>query len=75
MSEVADDFNEDRLVDTHEASIVLGQKPGTLRKKRVYGGGCHYHKIGRSVRYSIRDLNRFKAMNRVASTSEHWAAN
>ncbi len=66
--------DEDRLVDTHEAARLLGLKEGTLRKQRVYGGGCHFHKLSRTVRYSIRDIERYKAVNRVASTSEHWAA-
>jgi hypothetical protein len=74
MPEMPGIHDEDRLVDTFEAARLLGQKPGTLRKQRVYGGGCHYHKIGRSVRYSVHDIARFRAMNRVASTSEHWAA-
>ena len=74
MPDNAGQFDEDRLVNTNEAARMLGQQPGTLRKQRVYGGGCHFLKIGRSVRYSVRDLNLFKAMNRVASTSEHWSA-
>ena len=74
MEDKTDDGDLDRMVDTFEAARLLGQAPGTLRKKRIFGGGCCYHKIGKSVRYSVRDLELFKAKNRVASTGEHWQA-
>lgn len=74
MLENTDRFDDDLLVDTHVAARLLGMKEGTLRKQRVYGGGCHFHKLNRAVRYSMRDIAQHKAMNRVASTSEHHAA-
>lgn len=74
MVHPAENHDEDLLVDTHEAARLLGMKEGTLRKQRVYGGGCHFHKLNRAVRYSMRDIAQHKAMNRVASTSEHHAA-
>ncbi len=74
MPYTAENHDEDLLVDTHEAARLFGLKEGTLRKQRVYGGGCPFHKLNRSVRYSMRDIVRHKAMNRVANTSEHWAA-
>ncbi len=69
-----DNPRTERMVDTHEAARILGLKEATLRKQRVYGGGCVFHKFGRAVRYSTADLQHFKALNRTASTSEHWLA-
>ena len=67
---------EDRLVDTHEAARLLGLKYNTMVKARIYGGGgaCRYVKLGRAVRYSVRDLMQHIHANATRSTSEHWAA-
>jgi hypothetical protein len=62
----------DRLVDTKTAAELLGLKPNTVRKQRIYGGGCSFHKIGAAVRYSLREIERFKAARLHANTSEYW---
>ncbi|PCG15747.1 helix-turn-helix transcriptional regulator [Sphingomonas adhaesiva] len=74
MPDDAGEIILDHLVDTFEAARLLGTTPAMMRQLRCYGGGPCYIKLGRSVRYSIRDIEMHKAKNRVASTSEHWRA-
>lgn len=42
----------------------------TLRNRRVTGGGVAFIKIGRSVRYRLRDVINFENDNRRLSTSQ-----
>jgi excisionase family DNA binding protein len=44
------------FLSTKEAAALLGLKPNTLEKMRVYGGGPIYRKHGRKVRYHLNDL-------------------
>lgn len=62
----------DRLVDTEEAARLLGLKPNTLNKARVYGGAnaIRFVKLGRSVKYSTREIARHVALNTFASTGQ-----
>ena len=39
-----------------EAAAFLRLSPRTLEKQRVLGGGPRFHKFGRRVLYSVRDL-------------------
>ena len=41
---------------TEQAAELLGICSGTLINWRYLGKGPRYHKIGRSVRYSVRDI-------------------
>ena len=47
------------------AAEYLGLKPQTLRNWRYLGRGPAYHTLGRAIRYSIADLQRFKDKHRI----------
>ena len=55
---------------TKEAAAALGLAVATLEKLRIYGGGPHYLKLNRAVRYDRADLMAWAGARRVASTSE-----
>jgi excisionase family DNA binding protein len=54
-----------------EAAAYLKSSTSTLAKRRLYGGGPPFCRIGRSVRYRRADLDEFMARSRVQSTSEY----
>jgi excisionase family DNA binding protein len=54
-----------------EAAAYLRLSPKTLMKMRTKGGGPHYRKHGRYVRYHIADLENWSASRAHRSTSEH----
>ena len=57
---------EDRLLSSSEAAAVLGCKPDTLPVWRCRNSpSIPYHRIGKLVRYSRKDLDEFLAKNRV----------
>lgn len=59
------------LVTTPQAAEYLGcVKPNTLEIWRVQGTGPIYKKIGRLVRYSIEDLDKYIAAQSRSSTSQ-----
>jgi len=58
------------LTNTAGASHHLQLAMSTLEKLRVTGAGPRYHKLGRSVRYRISDLDEWASSRRVGSTSE-----
>jgi hypothetical protein len=60
----------DDLVSTAEAAVHCHLSPRTLEKRRVRGGGPPYHKLGRLVWYSLRDLDDWIASARRLSTSD-----
>jgi hypothetical protein len=47
---------DEPFLNTKQAAALLGLKPNTLEKMRVYGGGPIYRKHGRKVRYHLQDL-------------------
>ncbi|MEH3037870.1 MAG: helix-turn-helix domain-containing protein [Sphingomonas adhaesiva] len=53
-----------------DAARILGLGVSTLQKYRVSGAGPTFMKLGRAVRYDVRDLEEWKAARRVRSTSE-----
>lgn len=55
---------------TPEAAEYLKVSVSWLNKKRVYGGGPRYHKVGTMVVYSLQDLEAFLASNARNHTSE-----
>lgn len=60
-----------RVLKTPEAAKYVGLAPGTLEKRRVYGGGPMFIKYSNgAVRYLEADLDSFRATHRFASTSE-----
>lgn len=60
----------DSLLTTQEAAELLGISPATLNGWRCRGVGPAFTKLGASVRYTARDLERFISSNRFSSTSE-----
>ncbi len=58
------------LLDTAGAAIFLGLGVRTLQNWRVLGGGPVFIRVGRSVRYSMEDLEEYLHRRRFRSTSE-----
>ncbi len=61
---------EDRLISSKEAAAVLGCSPDWLERGRCYGYGPAYRKIGRLVRYRVRELMDFRDANRIDPGAE-----
>ena len=55
---------------TREAATYLGLATSTLNKWRCDGGGPHFLKLGRAVRYHQDDLDRFLEARMFRSTNE-----
>ena len=53
-----------------EAAAYLNSSASTLAKRRLYGGGPKWVRIGTAVRYRKTDLDAFMAASAVSSTSE-----
>ena len=62
------------VVDTEGAAARIGLSVATLEKKRVYGDGPPFLKMGRSVRYRLTDLDAWMERQVVSSTSERLQA-
>lgn len=61
----------EHLLTTAEAARRLGFAPSTLNKWRITGRGPSFLKLGRSVRYSLSDLDAFlSAPNCKSSKSQ-----
>jgi excisionase family DNA binding protein len=56
-----------------QAATYLNISKSTLAKRRIYGGGPRFIKVGAAVRYAKADLDLFMAEHSVASTSESWS--
>lgn len=52
-----DTLDQDRLVDTKEAAVMLAKHPAVLADWRHQSRGPKYVKFGRSIRYRIGDLH------------------
>jgi predicted DNA-binding transcriptional regulator AlpA len=65
----------DSALNENQAAEFLGLSTRTLQAWRVRGGGPRYCKIGRSVRYSRRELIAFQQTHTFTSTTEADAAN
>ncbi|MCX7307216.1 MAG: hypothetical protein NTZ72_04390 [Afipia sp.] len=53
-----------------EAAAYISSSTSTLAKRRLYGGGPKFTRIGKAVRYKKSDLDEFMALNTVRSTSD-----
>jgi predicted DNA-binding transcriptional regulator AlpA len=62
--------SEYQKLSAPEAARYLGLSPSTLSKRRVFGGGPKYLKLGRRVVYDTRDLDAWLDAHRRASTSD-----
>ncbi len=64
-------MNASNLIDRIEAASFLKIGTSTLDKKRLYGNGPTFIKVGKRVLYDIKDLEEYLKTNRRRSTSEH----
>lgn len=62
------------LMKQPAAAEYLGVSHSFLEKRRVYGGGPKFVRIGRRVAYRKADLDEWIASHVVGSTSESAAA-
>ena len=59
------------ILDTREAAEYLSISTIFLSKMRVSGGGPKFYKLGRAVRYSLRDLENWIKENRYSHTAQY----
>jgi excisionase family DNA binding protein len=59
---------------TKQAARYLGLSHRTLEDWRQTGGGPRFLKLGRAVRYRIRELDQFADERLFANTGEQFAA-
>ena len=59
------EVDEMRYVDEKEVSRITGLAIQTLRNHRFRGEGIPYHKVGRSVRYLMKDIYDFMGAKRI----------
>lgn len=60
----------DRM-DTAHAASYTGLTSSTLTKRRVFGDGPRYIKLGRRVVYDVHDLDEWLNSRKRGSTSEY----
>jgi predicted DNA-binding transcriptional regulator AlpA len=63
-------IDNERYYSPKDAAAYLRTSPSTLAKRRLYGTGPRYCRIGRAIRYRKSDLDEFMAANTVSSTSD-----
>jgi excisionase family DNA binding protein len=63
-------MSPDNYLTPREAAEFLRTSTSTLAKRRLYGGGPVFHRIGRAIRYRRVDLNEYMARSRMQSTSD-----
>jgi hypothetical protein len=61
---------EPTYLKPREAAFYISSSTSTLAKRRLYGGGPKFSRIGRAIRYAKSDLDAFMAATTVNSTSE-----
>ena len=59
------------VMNVQQAACYLGLAVSTLNKWRCYGDGPLFIKMGRSVRYRLKDLNDYIEGRRAGSTSHY----
>jgi len=60
----------DTYLTPREAAEFLRTSTSTLAKRRLYGDGPKFCRIGRAIRYCKSDLDEFMNRSRVRSTSD-----
>ena len=63
-------IDDERYYSPKDAAAYLCTSTSTLAKRRLYGTGPRYCRIGRAIRYRKSDLDEFMAHSAVNSTSE-----
>jgi excisionase family DNA binding protein len=64
----------DLYMTPKEAAEYLRSSPSTLAKRRLFGGGPIFTRIGKAVRYRRSDLDAWMAGTARRSTSDTQAA-
>lgn len=63
---------DDRLIDTNRLAMMLGVSPKTIRNKRVSRTlGIPYIKMGRTIRYRVRDVKQYIENHRKPGEEPH----
>jgi N-acetylglutamate synthase/N-acetylornithine aminotransferase len=57
-------------LNPREAAAYIRSSTSTLAKRRLYGGGPEFCRIGRAIRYCKADLDEFMVRSRSRSTFE-----
>lgn len=58
------------LLDTNQVAKLLNCTRRKLEADRIKGGGIRYIKVGKCVRYDLRDIENYIQANTVNSTSQ-----
>jgi len=58
------------LLDTTQTAKLLNCTRRKLEADRIKGGGIRFIKIGKCVRYDLRDIENYLQANTVNSTSQ-----
>ena len=59
-----------QYLTTKEAALYLGMSESWLNQRRMAGKQPAYHKVGRLVRYTTEDLDRWVRSNRKGGKDE-----
>jgi hypothetical protein len=62
--------NQSIYITEKDVSFITHRALSTLRNDRFKGRGIPYSKIGRSVRYSRKDVINFMESRRITTSSE-----
>lgn len=73
MRQARDELPAPLFVDTPNAAAILSVTRKQLESWRTQGCGPAYSKLGRLVRYSVADLQRWMEDRRVSSTAQEVA--
>jgi hypothetical protein len=66
-----DEGDADQAFDTNEAGAQINMSPAWLQMARYGGYGPPYYRIGRSIRYSRRQLRQWLAEREYKHTKEY----
>lgn len=67
-SDLSGTIDKDRLMRVGAAAQYLEMSSSSLNKMRCYGSGPTFLRLGRSIRYSRRDLDEWLQARRTDST-------
>lgn len=60
-----------KLITEKEAAEILNCSVFALQRQRRVGGHIPYYKVGRSVKYSVADIESYLESQRFNSTSQY----
>ena len=69
-------MDEQGMYITEKAVSIITQRAlSTLRNDRFHRRGISYYKIGRSVRYSIKDVIKFMEAGKIMTENRTYSEN